>query len=137
MSENRQQKHGDSQQGNPLLEWIASGIGLVLAVGGIGFLLWNGITADETPPAIEVQAERVLERRSGYTVEIRAINSSPRTAETVVVAGELKRDGQTVETSQTTFQFVPGHSEERGGLYFSRDPRDLQLELRPKGYVKP
>ena len=67
MSENGQEKLGGGQQGTPLLEWLASGLGLLLAVGGIAFLLWNGITADDRPPAIEVQAERMVERSSGYT----------------------------------------------------------------------
>ena len=137
MTGNEQQKRDARQQGTPWLEWLASGIGLVLALGGIGYLLWDGLTAEGQPPAIQVHAERIVERNPGYTVEIRATNSSPSTAETVVIEGELKRDGQAIETSQATFDFIPGRSEVRGGLYFSHDPRKLTLDFRPKGYVRP
>jgi uncharacterized protein (TIGR02588 family) len=69
--------------------------------------------------------------------EIRARNRSGHTAAGVVVEGELKRDGQTVETSETTFDYIPGRSERRGGLYFENDPRQMELTVRPKGYANP
>ena len=123
--------------GTPWLKWATSGLGMALAIGAIGYLLWDGFTRDGMPPSIVVQAENVVERPSGYIVQIRAINTSGSAAETVVVTGELKRNGHTVETSQTTFELIPGNSEAKGGLYFSEDPRELALDLRPEGYIEP
>ena len=134
-------QNDDSQeqkkQGTTWLEWLASGIGLILAVGSIGYVLWNGITGTDQPPDVQVQAQRIVDRQPGYTVQILAINLSERTAATVLVEGELKRDGRTIETSEATFDFIAARSERRGGLYFSNDPRQYELELRPKGYVRP
>lgn len=129
--------HEEEQTGTPWLEWTAAGLGLLLAVGIIGFIILDGVSGNGQPPAVEVESRNILDRQPGYTVEIRAINRSGSTAATVVVEGELKRDGETIETSETTFDYVPGHSERQGGLYFSRDPRQFDLELRPKGYIRP
>lgn len=130
-----EQRRGNEDSG--WLEWTASGTGLILAVGGIAYILWIGVTAADRPPEVQVEARRIVERQPGYTVEIAARNMSGNTAAGVVVEGELRRGGQTVETSETTFDYVPGRSERQGGLYFTQDPRQFELELRPRGYVKP
>lgn len=137
MNQNDSQEQDDKRQGTPWLAWSASGVGLLLAVGGIGYILWDGISRGGQPPSVQVEAERIVERQPGYIVEIRATNQSGSTAATVVIEGELKRDGQTIETSEATFDFIPGGSERRGGLYFTQDPRQLELEFRPKGYTRP
>lgn len=125
------------QQGTSWLEWTASGLGLVLAVGGIGYLLWDGMTGGSQPPAVQVEMRGIVDRQPGYTVEFRASNRSGNTAASVVIEGELRRDGETIESSETTFDYIPGRSQRRGGLYFSNDPRQFELQLRPKGYVDP
>lgn len=125
------------QQGTPWLEWTASGLGLILAVGGIGYILWEGVTSGGQPPAVQVEVQTIVDRQLGYIVEIRATNRSGNTAAGVVIEGEIKRGGQTVETSETTFDYIPGRSERRGGLYFENDPRQMELTVRPKGYTEP
>ena len=137
MDQNEKQKKAEERQARPWLEWVASGTGFVLAAGAMGYLLWNGITDTDQPPAVQIRAERIVEQTPGYTVEIRAVNTTRSPASTVVIEGELIQDGQTIETSETIFNFVPGRSEAHGGLYFTHDPRALHLELRPKGYTRP
>ncbi|MDQ4061153.1 MAG: TIGR02588 family protein [Pseudomonadota bacterium] len=135
---NRQDGDGKSRdRTTPWLEWVASGIGLVLATGTIGYMSWQAFRADDAPPAVVVRMERIVPGGAGYTVEIRAANRGDATAAQVRIEGELKRDGQTVETSETTFDYVPGRSERKGGLFFNQDPRPLTLELRAKGYAQP
>ena len=43
----------------------------------------------------------------------------------------------TIETSDITFDYVPGHAERKGGLFFRQDPRMHKLELRALGYQTP
>jgi uncharacterized protein (TIGR02588 family) len=121
----------------PLLQWIASGTGLVLAVTGTGYIVWNGITASDGPPSVTVELEGTVELGDGYVAEIVAENHAAATAAHVTVAGELKRDGQTIETSRTEFDYIPGHAMRNGGLYFQQDPREFELELRAYGYSRP
>jgi uncharacterized protein (TIGR02588 family) len=65
------------------------------------------------------------------------MNLSPSTAAVVEVEGVLSRDGREVATSSMTLDYVPGHSERQGGLFFAQDPGAYDLELRALGYAEP
>ena len=52
------------------------------------------------------------------------------------VEGTIERGGQPLETSETTFDFVPSGSVREGGLFFTEDPRGA-LTLRSLGYREP
>ena len=122
----------------PLLEWIASGIGLVLTLGLLGLIGREAITGEpEEPPAIEVHARNVRPLPSGFLVEVVAVNRSGGTGAAVTIEGELRSGETSVETSDFTFEYVPGHAERRGGLFFKADPRKHQLEVRAMGYQQP
>jgi uncharacterized protein (TIGR02588 family) len=126
------------RQSTPPLEWLASGIGLVLTLGMLGLIGWQAYRGTEAPPpTITVVAERIVQTGSGFVVEVIARNRSPTTAAAVEIEGELKQGGQTVATSKAILDYVPGNSERRGGLFFKEDPRPYQLELRPLGYAEP
>jgi uncharacterized protein (TIGR02588 family) len=125
------------QQSTPWLEWLASGLGLVLAVGAIVYIAWEGLQRTGLPPVVTVHGERTVETAAGYVVEIRAINQGDTTAAMVEVEGELMRDGETVETGSATFDYLPSHSERKGGLFFKQDPRLHTLQIRAKGFVHP
>jgi uncharacterized protein (TIGR02588 family) len=66
-----------------------------------------------------------------------AVNVGQKTAADVTIAGTLLDDAAVVETTQTTFQYLPPRSERRAGLFFVRDPRKFKLEMRPQGYRAP
>lgn len=122
----------------PLLEWVSAGIGLVLTlaiVALIGREALNGETAQ--PPAIEVVAGRVTPIQAGFVVEVTALNRSGGTAAGVEVEGALMSGTDEVETSGLTFDYVPGHAQRRGGLFFTQDPRRHRLQLRALGYQAP
>ena len=132
-----QEDDGRQEERTPLLEWLAAGLGLVLALGVLGFIGYHAIWGAESPPQVIVEARRVRPFEGGYLVEIRAVNRGGSTAAQVRVEGELRDAGKTVETSGATFSFVPPESERRGGLFFKRDPREFELEVRPAGYTRP
>jgi uncharacterized protein (TIGR02588 family) len=134
----RDKVDGKAQQQSTLwLEWLASGLGLVLSVGAIGYVVWEGLQRTGLPPVVTVHVERTVETAAGYVVEIRAANQGDTTAAMVEVEGELKRNGETVETGGVTFDYLPGQSERKGGLFFKRDPRLHTLQVRAKGFVRP
>ena len=135
MAGRRRPKHEDETK--RVLEATAGGIGAVLALLTLGVIAWDGISADSRPPAVVVEAARVDEIPNGFVVEVNAINRGDYTAAQVVVEGTLSRDGAVMETSETTFDYVPSDAQRSGGLYFTNDPRTYELALRAKGYTNP
>ena len=108
--------------------WVALGLLVLLVL----FVAWSvasylavasGVSkANDRVPA---GVRRQLAKKDGLLVS---------TPTTILVLGT---DGGTIETSDTTLDYLPGRSEREGGLFFSRDPRGFDLRLRPKGYMKP
>lgn len=128
----------DKARREPLLEWIAAGIGLALTLGVLAVIGFEAAVGDaESPPAVEVRVERVVPSPAGYVVEIAATNRSGATAAAVQIEGEIKSGGTSVETSTATFDYVPGRATRRGGLFFREDPRLHELEVRALGYQAP
>ena len=118
--------------------WGIALFGLALVVGAIGFMLYEAAAGDSSPPDVTVRVDSILPTRNGYLVRFRAINEGGSTAEGLTVEGRLLRNGtEAVENSNTTIEYVPAHSEREGGLFFTSDPRQYELQLRAKGYEKP
>ena len=121
----------------PLWMWGIALLGLALVLGSIVFVLYEAAAGDSSPPDVTVQVDSVLPTRNGFLVEFRAVNEGGSTAEGLTVEGELRDGTESVETSHTTLEYVPSHSEREGGLFFTFDPRRYELQLRAKGYEKP
>lgn len=128
----------DTAPREPLLEWIAAGTGLILTLVILVVIGREAISGEtETPAAIQVRAKPPTQMKSGFVVEIVARNVSGATAAAVEIEGVLKSGDTEVETSGLTLDYVPGHAERKGGLFFSKDPREYQLEVRALGYQRP
>jgi len=124
--------------GTPVLEWVASGIGLALLLGLLAVLGREAFNREaEQLPAIDVAIRRILPAGSGFVVEIEAVNRAGGTAAAVEIEGALKSGGTSLETSSATLDYVPGHSRRRGGLFFREDPRRHQIEVRALGFQIP
>ena len=122
----------------PLLEWVASGIGLLLILGLLAVIGREALSREaEQLPAIDVEIRRILPAGSGFVVEIEAVNRSGGTAAAVEIEGALKSGGTSLETSSATLDYVPGHSRRRGGLFFREDPRRHRIEVRALGFQTP
>ena len=132
-----QEGNGQREERTPLLEWLAAGLGLILALGVLGFVGYHAIWGADSPPRVTVEVRQVRPFEGGYLVEIRARNRGGSTAAQVRIEGELRANGRVVETGGTTFAFVPPESAREGGLFFRRDPRRLQLDVRAAGYTRP
>lgn len=120
-----------------ILEWIVAAIGLIPVVGTIGLMLYEGLTSKNTPPDFATDIERIDAVNSGFIVKFNLINNGEQTASGVNIEGELKNGGESVETSNVTFDYAPSKSETKGGLFFKNDPNRFQLEIRAKGYAEP
>ena len=120
------------------LEWFAAGTGLLLTAGLLAILIWQAWQEPgEQLPAVAAEILAIREANGVHVVAVEARNSSAATAANVIVSGTLLRGGEAVETSEFTLDYVPGNSSRRGGLFFSLDPRGLELEVRALGYADP
>jgi uncharacterized protein (TIGR02588 family) len=137
------QQEGGSQRGGgkleeaPLWVWGIAFLGSAMVAGSIGFMLYQAMAGDGSPPEVVVYVDSIHPMRNGHLVKFRAVNEGGSTAEGVTVEGELVSGSESVETSDTTLQYVPSHSVREGGLYFALDPSEYELRVRAKGYEKP
>lgn len=134
---NKTRKQDKKADGKPALEWAASALGLLILIGLAAILSWDALQQTQALPAVAIERGRIMQSRHGYTVEFVARNDAGATASDVQVEGVLRRDGQVVEVAQSRIDYVPGSSARRGGLFFTRDPREHELTLRALGYAKP
>jgi uncharacterized protein (TIGR02588 family) len=121
----------------PLIEWIAALVSTLLVLWLLGYTAWEAFTHEERPPIIAVRADSVIAAPGGFLVLFTARNEGGETAAALNVVGALRADSTTVEESQATIDFLPLGGERRGGLFFTRDPRHLSLELRAAGFDTP
>lgn len=127
----------EAQKRIPALEWLAALIGLAIVAGMFAFLIAEALRSDAgKPPMMHVE---LVELTSGdaYVLEVEVVNSSGQTGAAVQIEGELRQGGRVVETSNANLSYVPGNSQRRAGLIFTRDPRRYELELRVTGYEQP
>jgi uncharacterized protein (TIGR02588 family) len=121
----------------PLVEWVSAGLGLAITGVMFGFLALEAAQQDGVPPLLNVVPVSLVQAPGQYVVEFEVRNDSATTGAAVQVEGTLKQGGSDVETSTASLSYVPGESSQRGGLVFTRDPRDYRLELRVTGYERP
>jgi uncharacterized protein (TIGR02588 family) len=117
--------------------WGMGILGLILLIGTLGLLIYEGAAGDSSPPAVVVRVETILPTGNGYLVRFRAVNQGGSTAEGVAIEGELSRGAERVQVSETTLDYMPSHSARQGGLFFTHDPRAYDLQLRATGYEQP
>ena len=132
----RSDSSGNTQEAQaiPTLEWIMGGMGFFIIAGVLGFLLYTGINEDHPLPDVKLSVDSVLRIRNGYLVRVTATNEGGMTAGGVIVEGELRQGAEAVERSEAVIPFLPSHSKKRAGLFFTRDPNQFELKLRPLGY---
>lgn len=121
----------------PAAEWICAAIGFAITATTFLVVARDLGASTETAPVIELSVDHVEQQAAGYLVSLRARNVSRATAAAYRVEGSLVRDGTVVERSDVTFDYVPRGSTETGGLWFSQNPADFELTLRPLGYQQP
>ncbi len=127
----------DAEHQVPWLEWVASGIGLLLVLGIFGVIGWQAFNGATTPPVVTVEVENVAPVEGGYRVLFRARNSAGEAAAQVEIKGTLSAAGTDAEISRVVLDYIPGRSERRGGLFFVRDPRSGALAVRATGFAEP
>lgn len=128
-------RHGNVKR--PVIEWIVGGISLVITVSLTGFIGLQALHDAPTRPQIETRVTSVTPSGDRYLVEITAYNRGEATAAGLNVEGTLTVRGLPPEKSSTTFDYVAGRSQRRGGLYFANNPAKGDLQVSAKGFQRP
>jgi uncharacterized protein (TIGR02588 family) len=118
-------------------EWIVAILGAALVAGAIGFMLYEAVAVETSPPSITLHVEAIQATPNGHLVLFRAVNGGGSTAEGLAVEGELVDGTRSIEVSEIVIDFVPQHSHRGGGLFFTNDPQKYELRLRAEGYEQP
>lgn len=133
-------KGGQGQPGpeTPLWEKLAGLVGLLLVVGVLGYLVYEGVRP-RSEAAIVTAVESITPQAGGYLVTFTASNTGRQTAASVLVEGALydAAGAEPVESAEMTFDYLPDQSDRSGALVFERDPRQYDLRLQVKGFMDP
>jgi len=116
----------------PLLEWATGALGALVLAVMLGVLVNAGLSDADAPPDVRTRVERILPVTDGYVVELIAENAGDQTAADVEIIAKLGAD-----EARARFDYLPPHSERRGGVFFRNDPRAGDLTLRADGYADP
>ncbi|MDP1875886.1 hypothetical protein [Phenylobacterium sp.] len=119
------------------LEWLIAALGGLLVAAALVYMVVFAIMEPERPPAVTLSVNAISTTPGGYLVSFTAANAGGATAAGLQVSGELLQGEAVVETSTSTIDYLPQHSERRGGLFFSANPADHELSLRAHGYSEP
>lgn len=117
------------------VEWGVFGISLLLMAATLGYLVYDGATLSDAPPAIEVRLGTPERRGAQFVVPVALSNREGQTAEGVKVEVTLKTDSE--ERGEFVVAFLPRGATREGWVAFQTDPRAGQLTARVVGYEKP
>lgn len=119
------------------VEWVTGINSAALVLFMASWIAVEAFTYTAEPPNLEVAQVSQNAAAGGYRVTFQISNSSNTTAAAVVVRGELRQNGEMLEESEVTFDYVPAQSLTRGAVFFTTDPSGLDLTLRPVGFTDP
>lgn len=127
----------DQKKNYNLVEKICFGIGALVLLGLISFLVYQMVQKKEGPPNLEITIVEDSTTAS-YDFKIDVENTGEETAEAANVRLSLYQDGQAVETGTVTFQYVPVKSTKTAWIVFHKKQKTGDsVVVSSITYVKP
>jgi uncharacterized protein (TIGR02588 family) len=117
------------------LEWTVFGIGLILVMATLGYLLREASTTGSSPPELVVHLGTPRRVTEGFQVPVTVVNRGDRAAEGVSVMVTLAAKER--EEAVLNIAFLPHQSRREGWVTFRGDPRDGNLQVGPVVYASP
>jgi uncharacterized protein (TIGR02588 family) len=121
----------------PFLEWLFGGVGLMLLLASVVFLVYEGLTNGEEPGPVTTTVVEVINAGDSHVVTYKIRNGGSQTLSNLHVTARLFDGDREIESATTAIDYLPGRSAQEGGFYFKTDPRGLRVEIQPGGYQKP
>jgi uncharacterized protein (TIGR02588 family) len=119
-----------------VLEWTVFGVGLILVVATLAYLVREAATRGSGPPELVVDLGSPRQVAEGFQVPVTVVNRGERVAQDVRVTITLAA-GAEREQAVLTIAFLPHHSRRDGWVTFRGDPRGRELQVGPVGYASP
>jgi uncharacterized protein (TIGR02588 family) len=117
------------------LEWTVFGIGLILVMATLGYLLREASTTSASPPDLVVHLGTPQRVTEGFQVPVTVVNRGDRAAEGVSVIVTLAAKER--EEVVLNIAFLPHQSRREGWVTFRGDPRDGNLQVGPVVHASP
>jgi uncharacterized protein (TIGR02588 family) len=134
----KRSQNGFKPQSSSPAEWVVAALGAAIVIVTVGYLLYFEFAGGPPHATISIIEHTVqYTTDSEYLVRFRIRNSGRATAAHVHVQGKLLQGDKTFESSDVTFDYVPGFSSRTGTLFFTHDPAKVQLQLRPVSFTEP
>jgi uncharacterized protein (TIGR02588 family) len=119
-----------------VLEWTVFGLGLVLVLATLGYLLRETFSTASKPPELVVQLGTPRRVAQGFQVPVTVVNRGDKVAEGVSVTVTLARKAER-EEAVLDIAFLPHQSRREGWVTFRGDPSDGGLQVGPVVYTSP
>ncbi len=111
------------------LEWTVFGVGLVLVLATLGFLVRESIAGADGPPDVVVRMGAPRPSKSGWLVPVEITNAGGSTAEDVRVPVFLELPAGPREEAELGIDFLARGSRRNAWVSFRNDPRRGTLTL--------
>lgn len=127
---NKNQDTNQEQQENPnfekknYLEWSVFGLGLILILSVMGYLVYQIYTQNSIPADINVEYSLDPTQNNLYRYKLTAMNSGGETVENVVIELSLVKADSALEKSEISFQYIPKESQRIGWITFNTNPSE-------------
>jgi uncharacterized protein (TIGR02588 family) len=118
------------------LEWTVFGVGLVLVMATLGYLVREAFTTGSSPPELVVHLGAPRRVTEGYQVPVTVVNRGDHVAEGVTVTISLTAKAER-EEAVLSIPFLPHQSRREGWVTFRGDPREGELQVGPVAYASP
>lgn len=119
------------------IEWLTGLVSMAFVLALIGWIGWDALGPRDPAPVLSVRILGTTGEGAGYQVRFEVANAAKATAAGVVVRGEILDGDRTLETIETTFDYVPMKSTASGGLIFRNDPAGRSVRISAVGYSDP
>ena len=119
------------------LEWTVFGVGLVLVLATLGFLIRESLGASGGPPEVVARLGSPRASAGGFMVPVEVVNVGKGTAEDVKVTVVLELPRSEPEEAELDIAFLPRDSRRDGWVTFRSDPAGGTLRLGPVAFEVP
>lgn len=135
--ESAEQQKEQKQEKPSLSQRLMSFAGFLVVAAMAGYLFYNAVWGEKTPPDILVSVESIEQNGEDFLVIFRARNDGGEAAANVKVEALLRMGIMDTESATTTLNYIPANSARKGGFFFRKDPRRGRLVLTVTAYQKP
>lgn len=118
------------------LEWSITIFSGILVCLTLGFLIYQLIYEEATPPNITIFLGEVSQKDGAFAIPIKASNQGSETGENVVIEVTLEAELEN-ENFEIIFAYLPGKSSAKDWVIFTKRPETSKLNTHVKGYRTP